>query len=545
MAYTSFKIREIVDKAISHGWGVPEFQRGFVWKSTQVRDLAESLWLDYPVGSLLIWDSTGGSAAVQPKSVIDSKSPTLWLVDGQQRTTALCILSGRKPYWWQDGKEWNDLLSKYDVRFDIDTRQPPFFLVANAAHKKTKSKRYLPLTSLFSFNLESDQDQGKIYQLAKDIKSDGLCDGMDASEVKTRIERVCRIATRELVGITVLHELEDVVEIFARLNSKGTRVKEADIYLGIVAARSPGWVRETFMPFLDKLGDSGFDLSPNILFTSLTAVGIARVRFKQVEDSFWDTTTIKAAWEKCIRSWNRIVIFLELHGILTNVLLPSNAVLVTLSALFDKFPKADSTATFRWMMHALRYGRYSSSSSSSLEEDLKDIESSSSDSEAIVKLTARIRAIEPMTKTEFLRDYSESRFARLLLYVLIFKRQAMDWEKGSIDRVAFKGNNLLKGFEPQFHHIFPRKFLEGKVAPEKVEAIANIAIINADTNIKISNKDPLKYFSDYEITEEKRAQQFIVGPVNELTVTQYENWLDERSTALAEAANVLLGLQGA
>jgi hypothetical protein len=44
-----------------------------------------------------------------------------------------------------------------------------------------------------------------------------------------------------------------VVDIFARLNSKGTRVKEADIYLGIVAARSAGWVREQFMPFLGKL----------------------------------------------------------------------------------------------------------------------------------------------------------------------------------------------------------------------------------------------------------------------------------------------------
>ena len=45
MAYSSFKIREIVDRAVSHEWSVPEFQRGFVWKATQVRDLAESLWL--------------------------------------------------------------------------------------------------------------------------------------------------------------------------------------------------------------------------------------------------------------------------------------------------------------------------------------------------------------------------------------------------------------------------------------------------------------------------------------------------------------------
>ena len=57
MAYTSSSVHEIVDNAVSHKWSIPEFQRGFVWKATQVRDLAESLWLNYPIGSLLLWNS--------------------------------------------------------------------------------------------------------------------------------------------------------------------------------------------------------------------------------------------------------------------------------------------------------------------------------------------------------------------------------------------------------------------------------------------------------------------------------------------------------
>ena len=54
MAYEGVKIRELVDRAVAHNWSVPEFQWGFVWKSTQVRDLLETLWLDYPIGSLLV-----------------------------------------------------------------------------------------------------------------------------------------------------------------------------------------------------------------------------------------------------------------------------------------------------------------------------------------------------------------------------------------------------------------------------------------------------------------------------------------------------------
>lgn len=47
MAYEQVQIKDIVERAVSHKWSIPEFQRGFVWKASQVRDLAESLWLDY------------------------------------------------------------------------------------------------------------------------------------------------------------------------------------------------------------------------------------------------------------------------------------------------------------------------------------------------------------------------------------------------------------------------------------------------------------------------------------------------------------------
>jgi uncharacterized protein with ParB-like and HNH nuclease domain len=99
MAYASVTVKDIVERSVNHKWSIPEFQRGFVWKATQVRDLIESLWLNYPVGTLLVWDS---GRPVETRSATDAQAPDLWVVDGQQRTTALCILSGRKPYWWGD-----------------------------------------------------------------------------------------------------------------------------------------------------------------------------------------------------------------------------------------------------------------------------------------------------------------------------------------------------------------------------------------------------------------------------------------------------------
>jgi hypothetical protein len=536
MAYSSLKIRDIVTNAVTHVWSVPEFQRGFVWKATQVRDLAESLWLNYPVGSVLIWNSGSQKYSVEPKNIIDAKPPSQWLVDGQQRATALCILAGRRPYWWSDGQGWNDLMKRYDVRFDIDARETPYFVIANAAIRRARANRYVPVQNLFGLSLDSDADQKALLTLARGIKADGLCDGMDATEVKTRLERICRIAEREVVGITVDNDLEEVVEIFARLNSKGTRVREADIYLGVVAARAPGWVRQHFMPFLDDLQNAGFDITPNLLFMCLTAVGAKRVRFKQVADDFWDAKAIEPAWERTKRTLQSTVKFLEQYGILTNGLLPSDAVFIPMAAIFDKFKDVSRERVAHWMLQALRYGRYSTSSTTSLDEDLREIEEASAGESALSAMLNRIRGVAPMAKEDFLRDYGDSRFGRLLLYLLLFKRGAQDWNESG-DRIAFHGSDLVRGFEPQFHHVFPRKFLQDKASPESVEALANIAIIGAETNIRISSKDPMDYF---RIDEAKRAQQFVDGDVAQMTSANFPSWLEGRADRLATAANEFL-----
>src|SRR5437870_10568707 len=159
MAYESVKIRDIVDRSVNHKWSIPEFQRGFVWKATQVRDLAESLWLDYPVGSLLVWNS---EQPQETKIAKDGLGPSQWIVDGQQRATALSILFGRKPYWWESAEQWNKTLVRYDIRFDIDTKEPPFFIVANAAIRRAHGNRYIPLSDLLVLDPNNDADQERL-----------------------------------------------------------------------------------------------------------------------------------------------------------------------------------------------------------------------------------------------------------------------------------------------------------------------------------------------------------------------------------------------
>jgi uncharacterized protein with ParB-like and HNH nuclease domain len=77
---------------------VPTFQRSFVWHPDNIRNLWDSLYRQYPVGSILCWQ-TGILLHVHRKLggfyIPDSRKPSLgiqrYILDGQQRATALLV----------------------------------------------------------------------------------------------------------------------------------------------------------------------------------------------------------------------------------------------------------------------------------------------------------------------------------------------------------------------------------------------------------------------------------------------------------------------
>ena len=138
-----------------------------------------------------------------------------------------------------------------------------------------------------------------------------------------------------------------------------------------------------------------------------------------------------------------------------------------------------------------------------------------------------------------MRDYGDARFGRLLLYLLIVRNEALDWDQLGV-RIGFDGAELLAGFQPQFHHVFPRKFLEGQVTADLIDALANIAIIGPTINIRISKQNPMDYIPKYKITAEKLRQQFISGQIASTSVKQYPDWVRKRAEELAIKGNGFL-----
>lgn len=80
----SLSVSAILGLIASGDIAVPEIQRPFVWKRTQVRDLLDSLYKGYPTGYLIIWKNP--NVRLKDGSVSAGKKI---LIDGQQRVTAL------------------------------------------------------------------------------------------------------------------------------------------------------------------------------------------------------------------------------------------------------------------------------------------------------------------------------------------------------------------------------------------------------------------------------------------------------------------------
>ena len=75
----------------------PEIQRGYVWKNPQVSYLIDSLYHDYPIGLLLLWEPAN-TKHLKPLKDQGKKDPQIAIIDGQQRLVSLQqVLLGKIP----------------------------------------------------------------------------------------------------------------------------------------------------------------------------------------------------------------------------------------------------------------------------------------------------------------------------------------------------------------------------------------------------------------------------------------------------------------
>lgn len=554
MAIEQLKIHEIVQQAVSKNVDVPEFQREFVWDPEQVKLLAESLYRDYPVGSFLLWDSSD----YQEAKVTKGTQASLWIVDGQQRTTALCLLEGMRPYWWDNAKSWNEAMERYDTMVNLlpdNDNDHLEFALPNPVRRH--DPRWVSVRRILS--LEKVED---LTPLAQDIVK-GVDDSPDQmmvlfGKVHARLQRLWQIRERYIPIIKIKHEVEDVAEIFARLNREGTRVKEADVTLALAAVRNPGWVRDEYLPFRNDLEDRGWDLDAGVFIRTMTGIVHGRARLIEVPGDFWNPDKLPAAWRRAKESISEVLKRLAEFGILSSDLLPSTNSLIPLFVLHDHWRNAPGyrfNQALHWFLLANRDGRYSGSAITSLNEDVRAIVETADFTTSLESLFKRLRVTSEIADDEFLNRYDRAgnRFLRLMLYLALFNRSARDWVDGTRIGYDKTGSPITTGFTPQWHHIYPRSVLRNaRMSDDEIHALANITVLNERTNVnRLSGKPPAQYIPQFHIPGESLAAHLIPPSFVEATtdkkrmaeqwdLSRYTDFLIERAQLLAAETNQFL-----
>lgn len=198
---------------------IPEIQRPFVWKRKQVRDLIDSLYNGYPTGYLIIWQNPN----VKLKDGRDSNGKKI-LIDGQQRVTALmAAVLGKSVI----DEEYKSIFIK--IAFNpLEVNEEEQFAVQDSSH--LKSKKWIPdISQIF----KNDFD---IIEFSQDYCEKNPEIG--TKEFGKIITRLRSIANRMIGVLELAHHIDinEVTEIFVRINSAGKRLNESDFAMSKIAA---------------------------------------------------------------------------------------------------------------------------------------------------------------------------------------------------------------------------------------------------------------------------------------------------------------------
>ncbi|HEV2519964.1 MAG TPA: DUF262 domain-containing protein [Thermoplasmata archaeon] len=555
MDFSTITVHDLVDRAVRGEFDIPEFQRDFVWRPDQVTALSDSLYRDYPIGQLLTWEHAD---EVEPRGAKGAPLPKVWLVDGQQRATALCLLFGKKPYWWSSADDWNHWSEVTNVLAKVGGADPEIELgLANPV--RSSDPRWVGLRSILSIGESGagDAGSGPLLEIGRTLLGRlpaPAAAGLTPEILAGRLRALWEIRARVVPIATVHREIEDVAEIFRRLNQQGTDIVEADVTLATAASTRAGWVRDEFLPFLKNLAEAGYDIPTGVAVRALTAVGTGQVRLQDTPRDFWSGPGFEAAWDSTRQALSFVVGGLVGAGAITSALLPSRNALIPLVALRAKYPSEEFLfpRALHWTLLALRDGRYGGSGSTNLAQDLRTIRDSANFSEAIEGLRGELESGVRVQPGEFRERWTWSRPLVLLLYLAMYEHRARDLVTGQ--RLGHSGSESTPdlGQMPFLHPFFPkgRTVLRDPhfdYTDEEVNALANIVFLNQrPKDRRWSNAAPSTYFEGPAIPGRQLDEQGI--PLNRALWEpgRYRDFLLERSKLLAKLSNdYLASLLGA
>jgi uncharacterized protein with ParB-like and HNH nuclease domain len=288
MEYLHWTVKEAMERIGAKKLYLPAIQRKFVWGAPQIEQLFDSIMRDYPIGTFLFWmveeakqndysyyefireyherDNWKNSLAAKPHL----PDELVGVLDGQQRLNSMYVaLQGT--YAFKRPRVWENNPNAYPVR--------QFFLNVFKPEVEEEDEEYIYEFRFLTSEEAKETKPTRCWCLVKDLleckgladvnkywtaKKKNIPDDVEVSEaIEERALNILqrlfeRLNTKPIINYFPLknQNLDEVLDIFVRVNSAGTPLAKTDLLFStIVAHWEPG--RGAIEDFLKKLNDKG------------------------------------------------------------------------------------------------------------------------------------------------------------------------------------------------------------------------------------------------------------------------------------------------
>lgn len=577
-------VSQVLSDVRSDKIAIPELQRPFVWKTSQVRDLMDSLYNGYPVGYLITWQSVG--AKLKGGKVAAHQQI---LIDGQQRVTALrSAIAGQS-------------------------------VIGNRYEKKRIVISFNPLTEEFATLTPAIRNSSQwVHDVSEFFSGTGQLTflrhyfennpDVDQEQVEASITRLADIQHAQVGVITLADNLDvdTVAEIFVRINAKGVPLSSADFVMSKIATYGDEGrnlrklidyfchlsvsghafddIRENDEEFatsgyLDKIqwlknqSDDLFQPDYTDVIRIAGLVGFSRGKAGAIvsELSGLDPQTRKIdeslipgayarfgdALEQLVRKTHveRFVMMIKSAGYIDSSMIGSKNALNFAYALYLRLRSNEqltegerSQIVKRWFVMTLLTGRAVGSFESTWETDLRRIGEQGADGylRLIEKSELGDGFWEVTLPQDLVSPSKRSPAFQVFLAALVSKGA-----RGFLSK-SINVTQMIEG-HGDMHHIVPKNHLINNGYPKQGDynQIANFALTETAINIAIKDRPPTEYMSwiraqvesgalrigeinsqcDLEANLEEHA---IPASINEVSADNYPTFLDARRKLMAQ-----------
>jgi hypothetical protein len=562
MAKAEASVEELVGMIERGELCLPEMQRRYVWRSTRVRDLLDSLYRGYPSGAILLWE-TDETVPLQDFAVTQQKNPyqsTRLLLDGQQRLTSLSAVIRGEPVAVRSRQRPIELLFNLEhpeelaVVTEVNEEQDDDEdLIEDEADSSDDElqRRFNKMTFVVATRkLEQLPQWVKVTEVFKTDEDAPFLERAGIEKVsdprfKKFSQRLARLRgiRKYIYRMDVLERrlsYDEVTEIFVRVNSLGAKLRSSDLALAQITAKWRNSLK-VFQAFQQQCAKAGFDLDLGLYLKNLIVFATGQSRFLTVGGLKQEV--LQEAWKQSCQGMEFALNFIKSNaGIDSPALLSSPFILVSLAYFGHKRDyqiSAEESERLRfWVLVANAKGRYSRGSSETiLDQDLSTLKQGAGAPELIDRLRQQVGRLD------IAPEELEGRNQRSALFKTMFlafrTAGAKDWRSNLAIALEHSGAQ----HRLQFHHIFPKAVLKSSYTGREADDIANLAFIGGKTNRAISDKPPVEYFPVLIAKSGTSAfeTQCIPTDASLLGAENYKDFLSKRRGVIALRLNEFLG----